>query len=133
MGWIPLILNVLLKPKESASFVITRSIGYLFLIVGLILGLVFFFQFLVPYIGYLETGALFCAIFFTTGFLFLFLGRKKPTRPIDDLMGEAQRLLRESEVDKIIRENAPKILLFSLAAGFILSQVKDITRQFRGK
>ena len=133
MTWLSIILDVLFKPKESASFFITHLIGYLSLIVGGVLGFYFFFQLLVPLIGYLETGALFCAFFFITGGLFLILGRKKPTSPLNDLMYEAQKMIKETKIDKTLKENAPKILLYSLAASLILSQLKDLTNQFRHK
>lgn len=131
MAWLSLILEFLLKPKETACHWSAKAIGFFFLLVGLILGLVFLFQFLSPLIGHLETGALYGGTFILTGILFIFLGRKKPTRPIDELMMRAQKLIRDSEADEMIRENAPKILLFSLAAGLILSQLKELRGQSR--
>lgn len=133
MAWLSLILDLLFKPRESASFLITHLIGYLSLIMGGIIGFYFLFQLLVPLIGYLETGALFCAFFLIIGGLFLVLGRKKPTNPINDLMCEAQRMFKDLEIDKNLKKNAPKILIYSLATGLILSQMKDLTKQFRRK
>jgi len=139
MPWVMIILNFLtsflLKPQERASFLIARIVGYFFLILALGFGIFFLFQALVPVIGHLESGAVLCVLLAGIGILFLFLSRKKRHRPIDDIMGEAQCIFKKVnlgvknlEVDKILKENVPTILLCSFIAGLILSQVKDVRK-----
>ena len=124
MAWVSLILNCLLKPKESATYCISQILGYMFILVGGVLALIFLFQLLSPLLGYLATGALFCAFFFSVGGAFLVIGQKKKPRLIDDMFEEAQEMLKTLEFAKTIKQNGLKILIFAFVTGLLLSQIK---------
>lgn len=124
MSAIFFIVDLLLKPREATRFLFARILGSFLLLLGVVFGIYFIFQALVPIIGYLQTGALLCALFIGGGFLLIFLSRNRRTRPIDDIVGEAQKAFENINGEELIKNNIHKILLFSLVAGLALSQLK---------
>lgn len=133
MSWIFTVLSFLFKPQASTSYLMTHILGYIFIIVGGLIGIFFLFQFLVPLIGYLETGALFALLFIGGGWLMIYLNRRKQTRPIDQIMGEVHEIYKKIDIEKVVKKNAPQILIFSFAAGIILSQLKMNKKSFHFK
>jgi preprotein translocase subunit SecG len=121
-----LIMSYFLKPQGGGCISMARIAGYLFLLVGGGIGLFFLFQALVPLIGYLESGALISAVLVGIGVIFLiFAHKKKPTRPLDNILGEAQNVFKSVNAEKMLKNNVHKVLLFSFLGGLVLSQLKD--------
>lgn len=124
MSWLLTIVSFLFKPQESTPFLVTQILGYIFIIVGGAVGIFFLFQFLVPLIGYLESGAVLSLLLMGGGVLMLFLSPKKQSRPIDPMIGEVQEIFRKTNIQTMLKENGPKIIIFSFITGIILSQLK---------
>jgi hypothetical protein len=123
MSWMLAAINFLLKTQEPPRFWIICVLGYVFILIGGGLGLFFLFQFLVPLIGYLESGAILSLLLMGGGLLILLLNHKKPSRPIDNILGEAQEVFKQINIQKILQENGPKIIIFSFISGILLSQL----------
>lgn len=120
------VLNFLLKPKGCNTRSIMRMAGYFFLALGGGIGCWFFFQALIPLIGYLQSGALMSALFLGVGGGFLFWGRRKKTAcPMTMILGEAQEIFKGMDVEKMLKNNFYKVLLVSFIGGVILAQARD--------
>jgi len=135
MSVIWLILDLLVKFKKPKHLFIGRLIGYFLLIVAAIIGLYFLFQALVPVVGYLESGGIFCGIFLAGGLSFLYFSQeKKQSNPMEDLLISAQEMIQNADVnvDKI-KKNAPQILLVSCIVGLSLYQMKGLISDIKKK
>lgn len=120
------VMSLLLKPKVSSIFSIKRMTGCFFLALGGGIGFWFLFQFLVPLIGYLQSGALMSAFFLGIGcFLLFWERRKKATCPIAMILGEAQEIFKGVNMEKMLKNNVYKVILVSFIGGIVLSQVKN--------
>ncbi len=120
------IVTYLLKPQGRSYYFITQILGYLLLCVGGIIGLYFLFQALIPVIGYIGSGTAMSVLLMGAGVIVLIMGkRKKYSRPIDTIFGEAQSMTKKIDLENILKNNAHQILLFSFLGGLILSQVKE--------
>lgn len=60
----------------------------------------------------------------------IFLSRKKQTRPIDQIREEAHEIYKQINIERVLKKNAPTILIFSFAAGIILAQLKCQKKTF---
>ncbi|OJW49149.1 MAG: hypothetical protein BGO67_11355 [Alphaproteobacteria bacterium 41-28] len=118
------LISFLLKPKESMALVVLRMLGYLFLGVAIIIGLYFLFEFLVPILGYIQSGVIFVLFFAGLGCLLIFISRRKQSRPIDDVIEKAEQIIKDIDVDAFIAKNSYKIILFSFVSGLVLSEFK---------
>lgn len=118
------LVNFLLKPKRCVCLMVIRILGYILLGVAVILGLYFLFEFLVPIIGYIQSGVLFTLFFAVIGLLLIFLSRRKKSRPIDNVLEGAEEIIKGLDIDTFITENNYKIILFSFVGGLVLSGLK---------
>lgn len=118
------LINFLLKPKESIGLLVIRMLGYLFLAAAVIIGLYFLFEFLVPIVGYIQSGVIFVLFFAVLGCLLISLSRRKPQRPIDDMMEKAEEIIKGIDVDTFVAKNSYRIILFSFVGGLVLSEFK---------
>lgn len=118
-----ILINYVLKPKKNIANLGARIVGYVFLGIAVILGLYFLFEFLVPILGYIQCGVLFTVFFAIIGMLMIFIGRRKQSRPVDDVMEKAQEIIKSLDAD--IQKNGYKILIFSFVTGLVLSQLRS--------
>jgi hypothetical protein len=118
------LINFLLKPKESVALLVVRIVGYLLLGVAIIMGLYFLFEYLVPILGYIQSGVIFILFFAVLGCLLISLSRRKQSRPIDEIRKQAEQIMKDIDVDAFIVQNSHKIILFSFVSGLILSGLK---------
>lgn len=126
MPILELIMSYFLKSQGGTSISIRRIFGYLFLLLGAGIGFFFLFKALVPIIGYLESGALISALLMIVGGLFLlYRHKKKSPPPLDNILAEAQHIFKSIDVEKMLKKNTHKVLLFSFLGGIVLSQIKD--------
>ncbi len=124
MSFFTLLINFFLKPQEVGLIMIMRIFGYLLLLIAAGIGLYFLFKFLVPEIGYIESGAVLTLIFAGGGCLLLFLSHQKRHHPVDDVREKATAIFKSFDIDKLIAKNSYKIILFSLVSGLVLSGLK---------
>ncbi len=133
MSIILLLLEMFLKPEASPKpFFNGRLLGYILLFIASVIGMYFLFQGLIPVIGYLESGAIICAIVASAGFLFLFLSReKKKPKPIDKIVDTAKMHYNnaEGDLERFFKENAPNIILYAGLAGLTLYQIISLFKE----
>ena len=65
------------------------------------------------------------ALFIIGGSLLLYLNKKKVSRPQEDILQQAQDIVKCIDTDKVKKSNIVKILLVTLGTGIILSQLKN--------
>ncbi|MBY0292846.1 MAG: hypothetical protein K2W92_06125 [Alphaproteobacteria bacterium] len=121
-------LNLFLKPQNLISSGIQKLFASMLIISGGGIGLFFLFEALVPFIGYIESGASVSALLIIGGSLLLYLNKKKKARPQEDILRNAQDIVKCIDIDAAIKSNVIKILLISLGTGIILSQLKNIKK-----
>ena len=126
MGLVPIILNYFLKPQECRPLLVTKILGFLLLMIAAVTGLYFLFQFLVPLIGYIESGAVLTLILATGGSVLLSLNTRKKPHSHHDVIISAKEILKELQVDQFIKQNSYKIILVSFVTGLVFSQFKDV-------
>ena len=126
MALFTMILDFLLKPQECKFLWITRIFGYVLIVLAAIFGLYFLFEFLVPVIGYIESGALLTLVLAGGGCFLIYFSRRKKSRPLDDLVGTAKEVFGDLDIDKLIKKNSGTIIFISFVSGLALSQLKDL-------
>lgn len=129
MAILELIVSYFLKPQGGICIAMTRIAGYLFLLCGGGFGLYFLFQALIPLIGFVASGACISALLMAVGGTFLFYARKKkPSRPLDNVFEGAQDLIKNVDIEEILKNNIHKVILFSFLGGLALSQIKNVKK-----
>ena len=118
-------LNCFFKPQQLIASGMQKIFAIGLLLFGGGIGLFFLFEALVPLIGYIESGASMSALFIIGGSLLLYLNKKKTSRPQEDILRQAQDIVKCIDIDKVTKSNIVKILLVALGTGIILSQLKN--------
>ncbi len=120
-----MLLNWLGISRESDPYLGEKILGYLFLSLAIVGGLYFLFEGLIPYFGYLESGAIICGILAFLGGILLFIGRGKTSPPHESLIHQMGSYLKQLEIEKVVKNNSLALSLLSFGIGIVLSQVKD--------
>ena len=119
------ILDLLLKTQESKPVVDTKMVGCFFLMLSGVGGTYFLFQALTPLVGHLESGGIACGFLVFLGLCFLLIEKKKKLSLQEEASNKILNFLKDFDIEKILKDNVLPLSLFSLGAGFILSQIKD--------
>ena len=119
------ILNFLLKPQESKPILITKTLGCFFLMLAGILGAYFLFQALIPQLGYLESGGVICGLFTILGIVLLLMTQKKTITPQEEVSQKLLNIIKDFNIEKILKDNALTLSLLSLGVGILLSQLPN--------
>ena len=125
------ILDLLLKSQESKPTLVFKMVGYFFLMLSGLVGTYFLFQALTPQVGYLESGGIACGILAILGIFFLLIEKKSKASLQEEASRKALNFVKDFDIEKVLKDNALTLALFSLGVGIILSQVKD-PRKFIG-
>jgi len=120
-----MILYDLLASRERGSSLGSKILGYCFLSIATLGGTFFLFQWLVPLLGYLESGAIICFILALTGGILLFMTRERKPPPHEILSHQALSFLKDLDVEKVLKEHALSLSLLSFGAGIALSQLNN--------
>lgn len=100
-----------------------KVLGSLFLILGVVLGMFFLFQMLVPIIGYNESGAIVSVGLISLGLSLLLCRKFKTQKSKEETEHDPLSAFSKIDIEKLFKENALPISLLSLIGGIILSQV----------
>ena len=119
------LLNLLLKSQESKPALGIKMVGYFFLMLSGLVGTYFLFQALTLWVGLLESGGIVCATLAILGIGFLFIEKKPKPSLQEEATHKVLNFVKDFDLDKILKDNALTLALFSLGVGVILSQVKD--------
>lgn len=122
------IFNLLLNAHEPKPFFIGKILGCYFLIFGGLTGAFFFFQVLLPFLGYIESGLIVSAVMVLIGLGLIFISRKKKASPPEEVAEKALRIFKELGIEKVLKNNALILSLLSLGVGVGLSQLKNIKK-----
>ena len=125
------ILDLLLKSQESRPTLVTKIVGCFFLMLSGLVGTYFLFQVLTPWVGYLESGGIVCGTLAALGFGFLLIEKKKKPSLQEEASHKILNFVKNLDVEKILKNNALLLSLFSLGVGIVLSQIKD-PKKFMG-
>jgi hypothetical protein len=111
--------------RERESSLAKNVLGYCFLSIGILGGAYFLFQSLVPLLGYIESGAAICTILAFIGGTLLFMTRKKKSSSAEGLSQQTLSVLKDLDVEKILKEHALSLPLISFGVGVVLSQLNN--------
>ena len=100
-----------------------KVLGSFFLILGVVVGMFFLFQMLVPIIGYNESGAIVCVGLIVLGGGLLLGEKCKTQKPKEEAEHNPLDAFNSIDIEKLLKENALPISLLSLIGGIILSQI----------
>lgn len=117
--------DLLFHSRETKPSLLSKLLGCFFLMLGGGGGAYFLFQALIPHLGYLESGGLICGTMVLLGMCFLFIGKSKKPSPAEEVSQKISNVIKGFDMEKVLKENAVTLSLFSLGVGLILSQVKD--------
>lgn len=118
------ILALLLQPQESKPSLASKVIGCFFLMLSSAAGAYFLFQALALWVGYFESGGIVCGLLAVLGSCFLFREKKKKPSFKDEASHKILNFVKNFDIEKILKDNALTLSLFSLGIGILLSQVK---------
>jgi len=121
-----MILLDLLNAHERKSTLLLQMAGYVFITVGVLIGLWFLFLYLTPLIGHFESGAIACTLLIILGAALIFIGQQKKASPQEESVEKISNFIKELDIEKLLKNNALLISLLSLGMGFILSQMKNV-------
>ena len=110
-------------PGRPSKPIWACALGMFFITLGSTCGCYFIFNYFVPQFGYIPTGLAFSGLFLGVGALLLSHKPKKKPESLPDLLTTAKNSLEEVNVDKIIHQHSGKILIGSIVAGVVLSQI----------
>jgi|GEM_PF-2592563 len=131
MSILLLLLDIFLKPEAPKFSLNGRLLGYALILMAGAIGLYFLFQGLVPVVGYIESGALVSVILAAVGYLFLlFSNEKKKAQPLDKFFKKSNEHFKDrgSDLERIFKENAPTIILYSCLAGLTIYQIITLVK-----
>lgn len=97
-------------------------LGVFFLVLGGGFGGYFIFHFLVPLIGYIETGMLFSVFFIACGLSIFLFRPKKKADPVAQALSSAKNVVDKIDVSELIQKHSGKIMIGAVLMGAVLSQ-----------
>lgn len=100
-----------------------RSLGGLLFTCGLGLGAYFLFPFLIPILGYVESGLAISGVFLILGICLLYLKPRRRTNPTSDMLLRAKNTIENINIPLQLEKNATKLVVGAICVGFILSQL----------
>jgi putative Mn2+ efflux pump MntP len=121
-----MILFDLLNAHERKSTLLLQLTGYVFISMGVLIGLWLLFLYLAPLIGDFESGMIACTLLIILGTVLIFIGQQKKASPQEESVEKIENFFKDLDIEKLLKNNALLISLLSLGMGFILSQMKNI-------
>ena len=115
----------LFLPRKLMPFLRNQALGYFFLKLGVLGGVFFFFQWLVPLVGYVKSGMIACGLLGFIGGLLLILSYPKKTLPREDFSQKILSSFKEIDMESLLKNHAVMVSLLSFGIGVVLSQLKD--------
>lgn len=101
-----------------------KCIGIFFLSIGVVIGMFFLFQLLIPYLGAAESGLLVATLLIVLGSGLVLTGQKKEVASQGDILDAFKEEINIEKVENFLKNNAFSISLVSFIAGVVLSQLK---------
>lgn len=111
-----------LQQRRASKPLWVYLLGIFFLALGGVFGCYFLFQYLVPLIGYIETGMLFSGFFIICGAGFFIVKPKKKADQAAQIIANAKTAIDKIDVSDIIQKHSGKIMIGAVVIGAILSQ-----------
>jgi len=121
MSILTALLELFFQEKKQHHSLMVTFVGYFLIIIGIICGGYFLFNYLALQIGYFEAGGVICAISLVSGLAFLFFIPKKKSSYLDEAMLIAKNLPHELDIVKSLIPKIPntKNLAFIIVVGII--------------
>ena len=111
-----------LQQRRASKPLWVYLLGIIFLALGGGFGCYFSFQYLVPLIGYIETGMLFSAIFIVFGAGFFIVKPKKKVDQAAQMITNAKSAIDKIDISDVIQKHSGKIAIGAIVVGAVLSQ-----------
>lgn len=109
--------------EKPFSLSLLHCLGGVMVASGIGMGTYFLFQFLIPFVGYVESGLVISGFFVLMGGVFLCLKARQKTTSTQEMLLTAKDTLENINIPLSFEKHAGKLVVGAICAGFILAQL----------
>lgn len=126
----PYVIEYFMQGRRSSSSLLYKITGSLLIIIGGVIGSYSLFNYMVPIIGFNESGIAIFFILTCIGIVLLSIsGKKKNPEPGQEVLKLLHNFQDQINLPGFLKENGKKVLVFSVIGGILLSQLMKAAKR----